>query len=66
MIFLDIFLNENNEIHLIDIARPLHPYLILETMPEKKDIRKVFYVASVNPDNTDNLLMLVRIRKKLY
>lgn len=34
--------------------------MILETMPEKKDIRKVFYVASVNPDNTENLLMLVK------
>ena len=56
---LDVFLKEDKEIHLVDLARPLTPYLILETMPEKKDIRKVFYVASINQDNSENVLMLV-------
>lgn len=56
----DIFLHDGKEIHLVDLARPLTPYLILETLPEKKDIRKVFYVASVNADNIENLLMLGR------
>jgi len=56
----DVFLKEDKEIHLVDLARPLTPYLILETMPEKKDIRKVFYVASINQDNSENVLMLGR------
>jgi len=56
----DIFVHENKEVHLVDLAKPLTPYLILETLPEKKEFRKVFYVASINQDNTENVLMLGR------
>jgi len=56
----DIFLHENQEISLVDIIKPKTPYLILETMPENKDIRKVYYVATVTEDNKECLLKLGR------
>jgi len=56
----DIFLHENQEINLVDVVKPKTPYLILETMPENKDIRKVYYVATVTEDNKENVLRLGR------
>jgi hypothetical protein len=56
----DVFLHDNQEISLVDIVKPKTPYLILETMPENKDIRKVYYVATVTEDNKECLLKLGR------
>lgn len=56
----DVFLHDNQEISLVDMVKPKTPYLILETMPENKDIRKVYYVATVTEDNKECHLKLGR------
>lgn len=56
----DVFLQDNKEIELLNIIRPTDTYIILETLPEKKQIKKVFYVARFLPDNKASLLKVGR------
>lgn len=55
-----MFLQDDKEIELLNIIRPTDTYLILETLPEKKQIKKVFYVARFTADNKASLLKVGR------
>lgn len=53
-------MQDDKEIELLNIIRPTDTYLILETLPEKKQIKKVFYVCRFLPDNKASLLKVGR------
>ena len=64
-VFLDIFAQGENMSELVELIKPSKTYVILETMPEAKKFKKIFYVAYMNERKVDKTFTIVtRILKE--